>query len=108
MAKDLNAFLERTREDSAFAEAVKEAGDRIAKAEEISGEGELLVRAAKDLGYEFTLGDIERSIADEQEVDDTELERVAGGASESDLVSKIIKAIGLCKSSAYRCVIWSN
>ena len=79
MAKDLKAFLTRMKEDSAFAEEVKAKGKSIAEAEKISDERELLVKAGNELGYEFTMGDIERLIAEDQELDDKELAKAAGG-----------------------------
>ena len=79
MAKDLNAFLTRMKEDSAFAEEVKAKGKSISEAEKISDEKELTVRVGKELGYEFTMGDIERSIAEDQELDDKELKKAVGG-----------------------------
>ena len=79
MEKDLKAFLTRMEEDSAFAEEVKAKGDNIAEAEKLSDGREILVKAGKELGYEFTMGDLERSIADDQELDDEELAKAAGG-----------------------------
>lgn len=79
MAKDLNAFLTRMNEDSAFAEEVKAKGKSIAEAEKISDDKELTIKVGKELGYEFTMGDIERNFADVQELDDKELDKVAGG-----------------------------
>ena len=98
MAKDLNAFLTRMNEDSAFAEEVKAKGKSIAEAEKISDEREITVKVGKELGYEFTMGDIERSIAEVQELDDKELDKVAGG--------KIIDIDGSpwCWGEAFGCV----
>ena len=79
MAKDLKAFLTKMKEDSAFAEEVKAKGKSIAEAEKISDERELTIKVGKELGYEFTMGDIERSFADDQELDDKELKKAAGG-----------------------------
>ena len=79
MAKDLNAFTTRMNEDSAFAEEVKAKGKSIMEAEKISSEDELAIKVGKELGYEFTMSDIDRNIAEDQEVDDKELEKVAGG-----------------------------
>lgn len=80
MAKDLKAFLTRLKEDSAFAEEVRTKGKSIMETEKLSDDKELTIRVGKELGYEFTMGDIERSIADDQEVDDKELKKAAGGA----------------------------
>ena len=80
MTKDLKAFLTRMKEDPAFAEEVEAKGNNIAEAEKLSDGREILVKAGKELGYEFTMGDLERSIADDQELDDKELAKAAGGA----------------------------
>lgn len=79
MAKDLKAFLTKMREDPAFAEEAKAKGKSIAEGEKITDEKELAVKVGKELGYEFTMGDIERSIAEDQELDDKELAKAAGG-----------------------------
>ena len=108
MDKDFKAFLERIKEDPAFAEAVKQAGDRIVKAEEGLGEGEILFRAGKELGYEFTLGDIDRKMAEEQELDDDELALAAGGGGVLDTIWDIIENITWCLAAAYYCAHWDK
>ena len=84
MDKDLKAFLTRIKEDSAFANEVREKGKSIMEAEKISSEDELAIKVGKELGYEFTLSDIDRNIAEDQEVDDKELAKVAGGVKIGD------------------------
>jgi predicted ribosomally synthesized peptide with nif11-like leader len=79
MAKDLKAFLTKMNEDATFAEEVKAKGKSITETEKISDEKELAVKVGKELGYEFTMGDIERLIAEDQELDDKELAKAAGG-----------------------------
>ena len=79
MANDLNAFLTKMEEDTAFAEDVKAKCKDIAESEEVADEKELLVKVGMELGYDFTLGNLERYVAGLQELDDDELSRVAGG-----------------------------
>ena len=84
MAKDLKEFLTRIKEDPAFANEVREKGKSIMEAEKISGEDELAIKVGKELGYEFTMSDIDRNIAEDQEIDDKELAKAAGGAEPTD------------------------
>ena len=79
MATGFAEFLERMSKDQSFAEAVKMAGDRIAEAEKDLEDEEILRRAGKEMGYEFTAGDIERNFVDDQELDGAELRNIAGG-----------------------------
>ena len=61
-----------------YAEAVK----RIAEAGEATCDGEVLVKAAAELGYDISLAELERSYAESQDLSDEELETVAGGRSQ--------------------------
>ena len=61
MAKDLSAFLTRLSEDTAFAEEAMEKSKSIAAAGKISDDKMLTVRVGKEMGYEFTLDDINRT-----------------------------------------------
>ena len=52
---------------------------RIAEAGEAQSDGELMVKAATALGYTIPLEELERSVADVQELDLDELNDAAGG-----------------------------
>ena len=95
MAKDLKEFLTRIKEDSSFANEVREKGKSIMEAEKISSEDELAIKVGKELGYEFTMSDIDRNIAEDQEVDDKELAKAAGGYIDDD---------GWCWGESYGCI----
>ena len=99
MAKDLKAFLTRIKEDSAFANEVREKGKSIMEAEKISSEDELAIKVGKVLGYEFTMSDIDRSIAEDQEIDDKELKKAAGG---------YISEGGWCWGESYGCSYFND
>ena len=51
----------------------------ITESGEYQSDGEIIVAAAKALGYDVTLGDFERTVASAEPVDPDELESVAGG-----------------------------
>ena len=94
MANDLKEFLTRVREDSAFAEEVEAKGKSIIEAETISDKRELLVKVGKELSYEFTKDDIGKANADDKELSDDELAKVAGGYSVEEFLADIR---GLCR-----------
>ena len=79
MAKDLSAFLTRLSEDTAFAEEAMEKSKSIAAAGKISDDKMLTVRVGKEMGYEFTLDDINRA---ELKIEENETARNAAGAKE--------------------------
>lgn len=84
MARGYQEFLKRASEDSTFAKEAKTRGKIIAEAEGITDDREILIKVGRELGYEFTMGDIERDLADGQEVDDEMLEGVAAGFVSED------------------------
>ena len=61
MAKDLKAFYKKMEDDSAFAREAEAQGKSIAEAEKISDDKELTVRVGKELGYKFTINDINKA-----------------------------------------------
>ena len=72
--KDLKADPELRKK---FREAMLEAN----KSGTYQNDRELIIEAAKTLGYEISVGELERSIAEKEEVDPQEMEQVAGGES---------------------------
>ena len=61
MVKDLKAFYKKMEEDSAFAREAEMKGKRIAEAKKIFDDKELTVRVGKELGYDFTINDINKA-----------------------------------------------
>ena len=61
MVKDLKAFYKKMEEDSAFAKEAEAQGKSIAEAEKIADDKELTVRVGKELGYKFTINDINKA-----------------------------------------------
>lgn len=74
------AFEAAMKENEELREKYVAAQKRIAQNKEAASDGELLVKAAAEVGFTLTLEEIERSFAQSQEIDDEELDNVAGGA----------------------------
>ena len=72
--KDLKADPELRKK---FREAMLETN----KSGTYQNDRELMIEAAKTLGYKISVGELERSIAEKEEVDPQEMEQVAGGES---------------------------
>ena len=73
--KDLAADEELAKKlDEAVKEATQEDG--------VTCDGEALVRAARSLGYQLSLTELEQEAADKEPLDLEEMELIAGGASE--------------------------
>lgn len=75
MVKNFEEFYKKVHEDPEFAKIVKEKVKDVATNEE----KDLIIKVGKEFGYEFTAGDIDRFNADTRELDDSELDNVAGG-----------------------------
>lgn len=74
--KGLKAFEDAFKNDEALRRRFEEALEDVAEA---ANDGEAMVKAAAQLGYEISLEELERAWADAQELDSAELEAVAGG-----------------------------
>ena len=86
-SETLMAFEAALKESKELQEKFVAAQKRIVEKNEASSEGELLVKAAAEVGFTLTMAEIERAFAENQELSDEELDNVAGGAS---------NATGLC------------
>ena len=72
-------FEEALRDDPEKQKAFEEALEKIAEEKSVESESEAFVKAAKELGFDLTIEEIERSFAEKQEMGDDELDEVAGG-----------------------------
>ena len=72
-------FEEALRDDPEKKKAFEEALEKIAEEKSVESESEAFVKAAKELGFDLTIEEIERSFAEKQEMGDDELDEVAGG-----------------------------
>ncbi|MBE5969958.1 MAG: Nif11-like leader peptide family natural product precursor [Lachnospiraceae bacterium] len=52
---------------------------KIAEEKSAKSDGEAIQKAAKELGFDISMEDLERNYASKQEVEDEELDAVAGG-----------------------------
>ena len=58
---------------------LEEARQRIADAGQAKNDGEIVVAAAKELGYDITIAALEQAMAEAEPVDPAELGQIAGG-----------------------------
>ena len=72
-------FEEALRTDPEKQKAFEKALEKIAEEKSVESESEAFVKAAKELGFDLTIEEIERSFAEKQEMGDDELDEVAGG-----------------------------
>ena len=108
--------------DGKLRESFDAAVKRIAEAGEATSDGDALVKAAAELGYNLSMGELERLYADSQELSDEELDAISGGRdcicladyycftllrhnNETDPYNRQEK---LACWSDYKCVIWEN
>ena len=78
-SKNVLAFEAALKENEELREKFVAAQQRIAEENEDVGDGEILVRSAAEVGFTLTMEELERAMAQSQELDDDELERVSGG-----------------------------
>ena len=65
---------------------------RIAESGEAASDAELLVKAAAEVGYTLTVEELERAIAQAQEVNEEELAKVAGGIGDGANPDAVVMA----------------
>jgi predicted ribosomally synthesized peptide with nif11-like leader len=78
-SENMIAFELALKESKELREKFVAAQKRIAENKEASNDVELLVKAAAAVGYTLTVAEIERAIAQAQEINDEDLAKVAGG-----------------------------
>ena len=78
-SENMIAFELALKERKELREKFVAAQKRIAENKEASNDVELLVKAAAEVGYTLTVVEIERAIAQAQEINDEDLAKVAGG-----------------------------
>ena len=76
---DLERFNNDIAADRDTAAKFEEALKKVVEAKSAESDIDAIVKAAGELGYHFTIGDLERSYAKAQELDLGEMEQVAGG-----------------------------
>ncbi len=80
MAKSENIIkFEEALKTKEKREAYEAALKKIAEEKSAKSDGEAIQKAAKELGFDISMEDLERNYASKQEVEDEELDAVAGG-----------------------------
>ena len=73
--------LEKTlKEDKELAAKFEAELQRITKEKDAANDGEALVKAAKAVGFDISIADLEKAQAETQEIDSEEIEKIAGGS----------------------------
>ena len=80
-SKNIQKFEEALSADENLREKYEAALKKIVDEKLAESDGEAMVKAAKELGFEINIGEMEQAFAAVQELDDEELEN-AGGVSE--------------------------
>ncbi len=76
---NLKRFMADLEASEELRQKLDETVERIVKTETFASDGELMMAAAAELGYEISAADFERTAAEAEDLDDAELEGVAGG-----------------------------
>ena len=92
--KGLKAFEEALAADEALAKNYQTVSDNLIASGEVSSETEVVVKAAAKLGYGSLWGELERALAEVQELDDSELDAVAGGDARYCTISDTCDELG--------------
>ena len=96
MAKSENIikFEETLVNDEAKHKAFDDAYKKIMEEKSVGSNNEAVVKAAKEIGFDISIEELERSYAEKQEMNDDELDKVAGAGGNDCL-------------TAYKCGKWS-
>ena len=74
-------FEEALNNDPEKQKAYEAALKRIAEEKSAKSDCEAIQMAVKEMGYDISIGELERAFADKQEMADDELDKVAGGGN---------------------------
>ncbi len=77
--EELKRFENDLKNNVELRKKLEEALKRIAEEGQVKSDGEAMVQAARELGYEITIAALEQSKAAAEELDPEELQQVAGG-----------------------------
>ena len=83
-SENIIKFEETLSKDESLRTKYEAALKKIADEKLAGSDGEAMVKAAKELGFEISIDEMERYFASIQELDDEELENAAGGADGHD------------------------
>ena len=85
-SENIKAFETALKEDKDLRETYEAALERIVENKEASSDGEVMVKAAAEVGFTLTEAELERAMAQAQELSDEDLEQVSGGSKEGEWV----------------------
>jgi hypothetical protein len=107
-SENILAFEAALKENRELLEKFEAAKKRIVENKEATNDAEILVKAAAEVDFSLTVAEVERSIAEMQELNEEDLEKIAGGVDSSfpGDVSYNIKdgcsSVYFCRSSFMR------
>ena len=78
-SENIKAFEAALKESKELQEKFETAKKRIAENKDAASDSEMLVKAAAEVGYTISVAEVERAFAQNQELSDEELDKVAGG-----------------------------
>ena len=76
---ELKRFDNDLKNSEELRKKLDETATRIRNEGQAESDGDLIVRAAKELGYDFSIADLEKRKAEAEPLDPAEFEEVAGG-----------------------------
>ena len=79
MIEDVKKLEKALKEDKELAAKYEAELKRIAKEKDAANDGEAIVKAAKAVGFDMTVADLEKASAETQELDPEEIGNSAGG-----------------------------
>ena len=83
-SENILAFEAALKESKELQEKYAAAQKRISEAKEASSDGELIVKAAAEIGFTLTVAELERALAQVEELNEEELGNVSGGAATAE------------------------
>ena len=78
-SESIKKFEEALRNDELKRKTFEDAYKKILAEKSVGSNNEAVVKAAKEIGFDISIEELERSYAEKQEMNDDELDKVAGG-----------------------------
>ena len=81
MTENLKKFEKALKADKALSEKFQAEAQRLVSEKLAANDGEVFVKAAKAVGFEVTPAEVEKAVAERQELDEDEMNAVTGGVN---------------------------
>ena len=104
-SENIRAFEAALRESKELQAKFAAAQKRIVENKEASSDGEVLVKAAAEIGFTLSMAELERATAQMQEINDEELKQVSGGFSGGDYAPD---NYATCLGAYYCHYVWAH